>query len=296
MKACCDIRPVGSVSSCENCGRAGESKLRPEYGHDVRECGNCHSLAVPVGEKFDPEPLYSQDYFFGGEYANYDLHERSNLKNFRAVLDRTFRVGALPEHARVLEIGAATGAFYRALVGHPHIAECSYLGVEVSEYARGVAHQSGIEMLAPQDAQLSARVSALKPNLVVALAVWEHVARPVEILDSVINLCGPDVTIIMSTVDSSAPLARWKGPKWHQYHPPTHLNYPTRAALRYFLEDRGFEVRHHGFIGSYRPLVEYTRALGVKTDFVSSRRIMSTPIYFNTYDAQFIVGMRGTSV
>jgi hypothetical protein len=58
--------------------------------------------------------------------------------------------------------------------------------------------------------------------------------------------------IAVTTGDISSVTARIQKERWRLIHPPTHLQYFTRASLRHLLEECGFRVVHEEYCGFSR--------------------------------------------
>lgn len=233
------------------------------------------------------EARYGEGYFTDGEYASYDASRSTHQLNFRRKLALLRRHG-LPvgRDVRLLEIGSATGEFLR-LAADESVGRA--LGLEVSEYGRRIARQRGLDSISPFDPAAAAQIAALRPNAIVAWDVWEHLEDPVGTVEGLLAHATPDVLVALTTVDASSLVARLRGRRWRQYHPPTHLHYPTRRSLEVFFRDRGFTIRYHRAFGYFRPLREYLRAVGVRC---GGSAVWSLPIYLDLFDTQLLIASR----
>jgi SAM-dependent methyltransferase len=274
---------------CENCGGAALWERAFPGRDDVERCRRCGGwtfvgpVAAPAAE------LYGEGYFNGGEYAAYDAARASHERNFRRKLRLLRAHGApRPEDTRLLELGCATGEFL-AEAGRAGVARA--LGLEVSAYCREVARGRGHEVLPPDEAATDRAVTALSPNVVVAWDVWEHLRAPASTLDALLREADPGVTVALTTVDAGSAVARLRGTRWRQFHPPTHLCYPTRRSLRLYLERLGFAIVHHGSFGYYRPLAEYLRVVGVRAS-ASPPAWMTLPVFLDLFDIQIVIARR----
>jgi hypothetical protein len=189
---------------------------------------------------------------------------------------------------RLLEIGCATGDFLE-LARDSGVA--GLLGLDVSDYCRKVAADRGLEVYSPEDPRATEKIGLLRPNLLVAWDVWEHLAAPASTLDQHLALADSQTMLALTTVDAGSAVAQLRGRRWRQFHPPTHLQYPTRRSLNDYLADRGFIIRHHTSFGYYRPLLEYFRAVGLARS-PSEGRFFTLPIYLNLYDTQIVIAQR----
>lgn len=278
---------AGEPQRCENCGgdAAWEEAFRERA--DVKRCRRCRGWTFLGEVPATAEELYSQDYFNGGEYAAYDAARASHVRNFRRKLGLLQRHGApRPADTRLLELGCATGEF---LAEARRMGVARALGIEVSDYCRDVAHRRGHEVLAPADAD--AAIAALRPNVIAAWDTWEHLRHPASTLEVILRHADPHAMVALTTVDAGSAVARFRGTHWRQFHPPTHLHYPTRLSLRLLFTSLGFDVVHHGSFGYYRPLLEYLRVIGVRA-VPSPPAWMRIPVFLDLYDIQIVIARR----
>ncbi len=102
-------------NNCRNC--LTDSELSVIFSNDsVLQCAHCHGYQF-VGPTGNISSLYTEDYYKGHEYINYELGAdvyRLNFikkwKNVHAKLSPNAR-----NTPRLLEIGTATGEFLKVL-------------------------------------------------------------------------------------------------------------------------------------------------------------------------------------
>ena len=199
----------------------------------------------------------------------------------------------LPTPLRILEIGVATGEFFLALQqASPALEIKEYLSLEVSEYARGRAAKRGARSLSPFDSNTPQAVSSLKPNLIVAWDVWEHLEDPADIFSQYFAMASDDMLVAITTVDSSALAPQLRGRSWRQFHPPTHLNYPSRRAFEVLFSSHKLGIVYHRSFGSFRPLGEYAKLFPRIIRSGIPSRLSGLPIYCNTFDTQLVIAQR----
>ncbi len=271
-------------ATCENCGRT--SRWRPRY-EETYTCTRCGSWSYLGAIDESPDQLYDETYFNGGEYAGYSEGEAAFSRNFAHLADLVEKHGRRFSGARMVEVGCATGVFLEE-ARRRGVAEA--VGIETSEYCRKIATGRGLDVVAPGPEAL-ARVEQLRPDLLVAWDVWEHLRHPSQQIDELLERCAPDVTVALTTVDAGSLVASVRGTRWRQYHPPTHLHYPTRKALTTFLTDRSFSVAHLGSVGYFRPLLAYLQALGLhRARWLAPWH--EVPVYLNLWDIQLVIASR----
>ena len=96
----------------------------------------------------------------------------------------------------------------------------------------------------------------------------------------------------LTTVDSGAAVARWRGKKWRQLHPPTHIEYPTWSGLAKGLEKLGLRVLSHRYVGYYRALESYLKALGLERLVRPFSRLRTVAIPLDVRDIQLVIARK----
>lgn len=289
------METVLSSSNCKNCGQPTTfSNLETESQTDFAAlvCNLCKAWTVPVQIQNQLEEIYSKTYFHGGEYLNYNAGQKAQFHNFaRKMKILKSHLRLLPTQ-RLLEIGSANGLFLDFLKQEEHFS--NIMGVEVSPYARSEAQKKGHQILSPMQTNWLLEVQNFSPQLICAWDVWEHLEDPIAFFDQLFEASSRHVSIAITTVDCNQYIPQKRKTKWRQFHPPTHVNYPTGRSMQVYLKSRGFEIKHHGTFGRFRPLSEYLGAV-----FKFYREPISNlpapfdfPVYLNLFDIQLVVAER----
>jgi SAM-dependent methyltransferase len=192
--------------------------------------------------------LYGERYFCGEEYADY-IHDRSSIeKSFSRRLRALMPLVVQPDAKHLFEIGSAYGFFLNLV--KPLFGSVS--GIDISSAAVEFARSEfGLRVLCGD--VLS---SELEEDVDVA-CMWdtiEHLRRPDLYLAWLSKRMRPGSLIAITTGDIESRVARWRGAKWRQIHPPTHLHYFSRKTLGAMLAKYGFQVRIATYDGMYRSL------------------------------------------
>jgi hypothetical protein len=284
------------MSRCKNCGQ--QTRRRSNLARDRRTsaCTLCGGWSFDAPVETPAEELYSEPYFNGTEYANYLASSSVHRKNFERKLSILRSRSMLPRQGlRVLEIGCATGEF-----GVLVMTICDsnpapqYLGLEISQYGRDLARTRGLRVFSPRGPEADHAIRALRPNLIVAWDVWEHLPDPTATLDDLLRCADPDAIIALTTVDTSSWIPRVRKHRWRQYHPPTHLNYPTRKSLEIYFTHKQRAILYHRSFGYTRSLADYVRPFST---MLFHRRppwpwLYKVPLYLNLFDIQMVVAGR----
>jgi len=113
-------------------------------------------------------------------------------------------------------------------------------GLEVSEYAAGVARQRGLNVVCgPIDAAL---LPGRRFDAVTMWDVIEHVADPAAAVAAAAGALRPGGVLAISTGDVTSLAARLSGPDWHLFNLPEHLFFFSPEALRRLLAAHGARV------------------------------------------------------
>jgi SAM-dependent methyltransferase len=228
-----------AVEGCICCG----SEIFAERWRDFIVCSRCGLMtwAKHLPDSEDSRHIYDESYFQDGEYADYigDKKFRQQSMDFHLRLVNRF----LPASARVLEIGCAHG-FFLELLRKDYPAS---VGVDISREAVAYAKGQGLDVREGDLLELN-----LEPGFD-AVCLWdaiEHLSRPDDVLLRARELLRPGGCIFLTTGDLGALLPRLQGRKWRQIHPPTHLFYFTRPALKALCRKLNFEVVRFGTVAS----------------------------------------------
>jgi hypothetical protein len=279
---------IDNKEHCYNCDSDGEGLLKRQTLKSV--CTRCGAWVVPIGSEVELSALYERTYYLGDEYLNYELGKKVHYINFVRKVKILKHYLTESKEIRLLEIGSATGEFLEAAKA------CGWqktLGVEISDFARGESISRGHCVVSPLDPDLDRILLELQPNLIVAWDVWEHLDRPTEILGNYLNYASKDVMVALTTVDSESKNAVNRQENWRQFHPPTHINYPSKRSLRYYFEEKQFKLRRHFYFGYFRPLAEYLAVIFGRNALIkNSRLLFAIPIYINLYDTQMLIAER----
>jgi SAM-dependent methyltransferase len=273
-----DYRPP-----CVGCGGVAARKLYDVRGFPIVACTACGLARTELPPSFDPDAIYTEEYFQGGQhdgYADYAGSGDDLRREFRRTLD------TLPvKSGKLVEIGCAYGFFLDEARGR--FAAC---GVEVSDAARAACVDRGHHV-----ARDLAGVRDRGPfDVAVMLDVIEHLARPDEVLAELRDALRPGAPLVITTGDFGSPLARVMGRRWRLMTPPQHVWFFSKRTIAGLLARHGFEIADVTHPWKWVPtaLIAYqaTRYLGgqkLVTRFPPPGRV---PL--NLFDAMRVVAIR----
>jgi SAM-dependent methyltransferase len=198
------------------------------------KCRRCGFVFYEYADADALVGLYGDAYFNGLEYSDYLGQQNALRRSMRRHLAQMARYG--PLQGALLEVGCAYGLFLDE-------ARCcfSVTGLDICEgpvsYARNVLG-------------LDARTGDLLTEdfgdrVFDVLCLWdtiEHLATPAEVLSRGAELLRPGGMLYLTTGDIGSLNARWRGARWRQIHPPSHINYFSRQSIRALLGRTGYQV------------------------------------------------------
>jgi 2-polyprenyl-3-methyl-5-hydroxy-6-metoxy-1,4-benzoquinol methylase len=237
--------------------------------------------------------LYTADYFAGNEYRDYVGDRAVIEKQFRLRLRRLLRFVPEARGKNLFEIGCAHGFFLEVARN----AFRSVEGIDLSEAAVAYARQNlGLEA---RSSEFLTHQFVVRPDLICLWDTIEHLARPDLYLRKIADTLPQGGVLALTTSDLDSWVARIRGSKWRQIHPPTHLHYFSRKTLSRLLRRSGFEIEHFGREGMYRHVntMAYI-VLCLKHNrqelysWLNKTRLLNWDLYLNLGDILFVVAKK----
>lgn len=234
--------------------------------------------------------LYTPGYFAGNEYRDYVADRAVIEKQFRLRLRRLLSFVTDPHRKNLFEIGCAHG-FFLAVARN---AFGSVEGIDIADDAVAYARQNvGVEA---RSSEFLSHQFVVPPDLFCLWDTIEHLSRPDLYIERIADALPRGGLLALTTGDLDSWLARARGGKWRQIHPPTHLHYFSRGTLIRLLRRNRFEIKFIGSEGMYRSVdtMAYI-VLCLKhnlPDFYSrlkKARLLNWDLYLNLGDIIFVV-------
>jgi 2-polyprenyl-3-methyl-5-hydroxy-6-metoxy-1,4-benzoquinol methylase len=219
---------------CVACDRTDARALYEVNGFPVVQCP-CGLARTVLPPGFDPSSIYTEEYFLGGHkdgYADYLASGEELRYEFRRLLQ------AIQKHVRggkLIEIGCAYGFFLEEAAK-----AFTTTGVEISDHARAVCHERGLEVWRSATPKLLAERGPF--DAAVMLDVLEHMQDPGAILDDLHHAMRPGAQLVITTGDFGSAIARAMGKHWRLMTPPQHLWFFSPQTVTALLERHGFRV------------------------------------------------------
>ena len=220
--------------ACAICGGPSQPRFQ-KNGVWIRDCDRCgHRFARPPEEFGHVAATYSDEYFFGGGagYSNY-LSEGRLLRAHGRRYGRLLKRFAQP--GRLLDVGAAAGFILQGLNDERWIGS----GVEPNAaMARHAREQLQVDVTANafEDFSTDEPFDAIS-----IIQVMAHFVDPREAVSNIDRLLKPGGVCVVETWNVQSWSARLFGQSWHEYSPPSVLQWFAPATLRRLFEPFGFD-------------------------------------------------------
>jgi 2-polyprenyl-3-methyl-5-hydroxy-6-metoxy-1,4-benzoquinol methylase len=276
--------------ACSVCG--GKHEL--EHFPGLLRCSSCGFITADVELSVEQlKSMYSEQYFRGEEYRDYIADRAILIRHFRERLRKLVTFVSEPGSKRLLEIGCAYGFFLQVASEGFKSVEGIDISHDAIRYAREVLQQqaSEVDLL---DYQPSHQFDVV--------CMWdtiEHLAKPGEYVAAASSLLAPGGYLAISTGDIDSFVARFRGRRWRQIHPPTHLQYFSKKTLRRLLERHQLEMVYAGSDGQFRNCDSMAYGtLMVKNYYPKVYRVLQStgllnfPIYVNLFDIMFVIAKK----
>jgi SAM-dependent methyltransferase len=268
---------------CAACGDSSARSLYEVRGFPIVRCTGCGLVRTELPDNFDPEAIYTEAYFQGGHhdgYADYAGSGDDLRREFRRTLD------ALPVRGgKLVEIGCAYGFFLDEARK-----QFEAYGVEVADSARAACEERGHVVAR----ELGGVIDRGPFDAAVMLDVIEHLQHPDEVIAQLASVVRPGGSLLITTGDFGAPLARLMRARWRLMTPPQHLWFFSPRTLSALLARHGFEVQHVTHPWKWVPVAlmayQVTRYVGGQA--LAKRFPPPGRIPVNLFDAMRVVAIR----
>jgi len=241
----------------------------------------------------DLNALYHDDYFNGDEYADYVGDKRviqRNMQKWLRIVREYVPSGSL------VEVGCAYGFFLELAREYFDV-----MGIDVSKEATDYA-RSRFDVSALSGDFLSD--NRLTPASVDVVTMWdfiEHASAPDKFVARAQEILRPGGYLFLTTGDMDSWMAHRQGANWRLIHPPTHLQYFSRATMSKLLGRYGFSVVKVTYPGYWRSIKQILHGLFVfgklqKPSFI--HRVLSRVlpqrmgVYLNTHDIMLVAARK----
>ncbi len=224
---------LSSTKECIICGNV----LHYSHIKGLVTCDQCGFITMDRNlSENEIKKMYSSNYYNGEEYADYLSDKQVLQKNFKERLKSINKYLNNTHKKNLFEIGCAYGFFLE--IAASHFQEVS--GIDISsdavQYAKDVLK---LNVFSGDFLSFNTKESY---DIICMWDTIEHLSNPELYIQKVYQLLRPGGILCITTGDIGSLNARFRGRKWRQIHPPTHIHYFSSKTLSMLLEKEGFNV------------------------------------------------------
>lgn len=210
-------------------------------GHNIRDCEVCsHRFAEVSANKLHTEEVYGDSYFTGGGAGYPDYLIESEMLRKRGSMYATKIEKFSTGKGRVLDVGAAAGFILKGFIDKGW----EGVGVEpnrkISEYGR---NELGLDIV---ETTFEDFKTDEKFDLISMIQVIPHFYGQRQAFKNAANLLKKDGLLLIETWNRNSVSAKLFGKKWHEYSPPSVLQWYSLEGLTDFVKKFNFKKVAHG--------------------------------------------------
>ncbi len=201
--------------------------------HDCTRCG--HRFTAIDADEAHVAEVYGDSYFSGGGAGYADYLAEGEMLNLRGRMYAAKIAKLRSEPGKMLDVGAAAGFILRGFV------DSGWQGTGLepnSEMAKFGAKALGLHI---SRGSLENFRSREKFDLVSMIQVVAHFYDPRSAFERARDLLNDDGLLLIETWNRESLSARIFGKGWHEYSPPSVLQFFSESGLTRFLAEIGFE-------------------------------------------------------
>ena len=209
-------------------------------GYNILHCNDCnHHFTGYQPTQKEIKLIYSDDYFFNGGagYNDYTLEKEMLIKRGEYYADK---MSKYMNPGKVLDIGSAAGFLLKGFENKNWKGtgiEPNHTMVEYGKQNLGLNLIRGtIETVELKD----------KFDLILLIQVAAHIYDLDSSLNRITGLLNPGGHVLIETWDKDSLTAKLFGQYWHEYSPPSTLNYFSKKTLKFFMNQHDFSFLNQG--------------------------------------------------
>jgi SAM-dependent methyltransferase len=291
-----DGRSMESTQTDTGCAACGGPAAHVRIHSGLDRCIGCGFVVYREVAAAELNQLYDESYFAGEEYADYLGEQDALRRSMRRHLAQMRRYR--PLGGSLLEVGCAYGLFLDEARSHFR----AVAGVDISAGAvRYASERLGLDAREGDFLAMDFAVDGF--DVVCMWDTIEHLPSPDRFVARAAELLRSGGHLYLTTGDIGSLNARLRGSRWRQIHPPTHLNYFSRATITRLLERLGFEVLGIETASYYHTLYNVLaalrlrggsggRAAAIGLSVLGERVTRRTGLWINLGDTMFVAARR----
>ncbi len=204
-------------------------------GYEICDCVSCgHRFAAITADEGHVATVYDDSYFNGGGAGYSDYAAEAELLRARGRMYAD-KIAKHAEPRTMLDVGAAAGYILQGFADKGW----NGTGLEPNgSMARFGTEELGLDI---RQGSLESFESDERFDLLSMIQVAAHFYDPVAAFTRASQLLNDGGLLLVETWDRDSLSARIFGKNWHEYSPPSVLQWFSKAGLSAFLDDLGFD-------------------------------------------------------
>lgn len=226
--------------NCPLCN--SESKFAFEAkGFPLHDCVKCNHrfAAIPADENHVAD-IYDDDYFNGGGAGYSDYLQEDEMLTRRGRMYAKIIEKYSARKGKILDVGSAAGFLLKGF------SEKGWEGIGLepnAEMAKFGHEKFGLDI---RQGSLESFETGEKFDLISMIQVAAHFYDPRKAFEKSFELLNKDGFLLIETWNRESFSAKIFGRNWHEYSPPSVLQFFSEKGLSEFLQTIGFEKIGHG--------------------------------------------------
>ena len=205
------------------------------------DCVEClHRFAGIAADETHVAETYDDSYFSGGGAGYADYSAEGEMLKARGKMYAKKLENFSIEKGRLLDVGAAAGFILQGFISE----NWNGIGLEPNENIAKFGRENfGLDI---RQSSLESFQTNEKFDLILMIQVAAHFYEPRKVFQKALDLLDENGFLLVETWNRDSISARIFGKNWHEYSPPSVLQFFSLRGLTAFLKDFGFEKIAHG--------------------------------------------------
>lgn len=226
--------------NCTVCNNSNTEVRFEKDGYNILHCLNCdHLFTDYLPTQKEVEKIYSDDYFFKGGFGYNDYTLERDMLIKRGEYYAT-KMSKYMNPGKVLDIGSAAGFILKGFENE----NWKGTGIEPNNFMVEYGKQNLNANL------LQGTIETIELNekfdLITLIQVVAHISNIDSSIKKMAGLLNPEGQILIETWDKDSLTSRIFGKYWHEYSPPSTLNFFSKKTLALLMKQQGFSLIDQG--------------------------------------------------